>query len=397
MPGRAQTHGDRPAQSSILDIDGGRARCDNHGVAAICLETLRSDLVSLAHRGHDLSDFSLGAARILRRVVPFDGVCVLTLDPATLLPTGEVVDNGLPPATRKRMAEIEIAETDFNKFPVLARSQRRTATLSESTDGDLDRSLRHRELRRPAGFGDELRAALVSDSGTWGAITLLREAGRTDFTPAEADLVAALSDPIAQGLRHTIVRGTLSTVAPGYPEPAGVVVLEHDNSIVHVNAAAETWLAELLDHTPAGENVPAAVAAVASRARSAASGRSLTDARARLRTPSGLWLLIHGSTLGDGLEGRAVVILEPARAPELAPLVADAYGLTERERIVTELVAQGLGTSAIAERLHLSPWTVQDHLKAIFEKTNTSARGQLVARLFFEHFAPRLTGAAPSS
>ena len=55
--------------------------------------------------------------------------------------------------------------------------------------------------------------------------------------------------------------------------------------------------------------------------------------------------------------------------PELAPLIADAYGLTDRERHVTELVAKGLSTNDIGQRLHLSAYTVQDHLKSIFDKT----------------------------
>jgi DNA-binding CsgD family transcriptional regulator len=85
------------------------------------------------------------------------------------------------------------------------------------------------------------------------------------------------------------------------------------------------------------------------------------------------------------------VILERARPHELAPLIADAYGLTERERAVTQLVAQGLPTNAIAYRLYISPWTVQDHLKAIFDKVGVSTRGELIARVFFTHYAPRLT------
>ena len=81
------------------------------------------------------------------------------------------------------------------------------------------------------------------------------------------------------------------------------------------------------------------------------------------------------------------IALAPA---ELAPLIADAYGLTDRERRITELVAQGYPTNVIGSRLHLSAYTVQDHLKSIFDKTGTGTRGELVARLFFDHDAPRL-------
>ena len=138
-----------------------------------------------------------------------------------------------------------------------------------------------------------------------------------------------------------------------------------------------------------------AVAAVASRARSIADGTAPAGAtaRARVRTAAGRWLLMRGSMLGEEDDAQTAVIIEPARPHELAPLIADAYGLTERERAVTQLVAQGLPTNAIADRLFLSPWTVQDHLKAIFEKVGVGTRGELVARLFFEHYAPRLSDA----
>lgn len=67
------------------------------------------------------------------------------------------------------------------------------------------------------------------------------------------------------------------------------------------------------------------------------------------------------------IEGRAVVIIRPASAHEIAPLILDAHGLSERERQVTQLCLAGLSTNEIAGALHLSPYTVQDHLKSIFD------------------------------
>jgi DNA-binding CsgD family transcriptional regulator len=134
------------------------------------------------------------------------------------------------------------------------------------------------------------------------------------------------------------------------------------------------------------------VAAVAIQARTVAAGPAPDGriARARVRTASGCWLIVRASMVGEEPDAQVAVMIEPARPHELAPLVADAYRLTEREREVTRLVARGLPTDAIAARLHLSPWTVQDHLKAIFEKVGVATRGELVARVFFQQRVPEL-------
>jgi DNA-binding CsgD family transcriptional regulator len=93
---------------------------------------------------------------------------------------------------------------------------------------------------------------------------------------------------------------------------------------------------------------------------------------------------MHGSML-QGTDQLAVII-EPAKAADVAPLIVEANGLTQRELEVTRRI--GLGTSRIAAELHLSRHTVRDHVKAVFEKVGVSSRGELVAKVFADHYAP---------
>lgn len=97
-------------------------------MAVVSSARVGDDLARLVHRGGELVELTRGAGRVLGRVVPFDGICMLTLDPATLLPTGEVVENGLPPAATARMSEIELCTDDVNSFrPWRARGAPRRA------------------------------------------------------------------------------------------------------------------------------------------------------------------------------------------------------------------------------------------------------------------------------
>jgi DNA-binding CsgD family transcriptional regulator len=303
-------------------------------------DTLRGELLRLAHVGLDLHEYAPDAVRVLRRAVQFDGVAVVAFDPATGLPVDTWADNS--------------EEIDLDAFRQLAASGRRAARS-----------------------GRKLRTVCVNDSGMWGAIVLRRERGAPDFLARDVALLASLAD-----MFDDVQRARLQRDVPvnGGDRDAGLLLLDDEDDIEMANAAAAAWLDELRGH----RRLPLVVTAVADRARALASGHGDGAATARARTTTGRWVLVRGSVLCNGTRARTMVTLEPARAPELAGLRADAYGLTARERRVTELVAQGLPSAAIAARLHLSTYTVQDHLKAIFEKLDVSNRGALVARLFLD-------------
>jgi LuxR family maltose regulon positive regulatory protein len=71
-------------------------------------------------------------------------------------------------------------------------------------------------------------------------------------------------------------------------------------------------------------------------------------------------------------------IREPAANLSITSRIPPESTLSEREEEVISLLASGLSTSAIAERLVLSPGTVKRHLHNIFEKLGVGSRTQAI-------------------
>ena len=148
---------------------------------------------------------------------------------------------------------------------------------------------------------------------------------------------------------------------------------------------------------PSTLELPGAVYAVAARLRALECGTAATDLmpRMRLRSASGRWLVLHAFRLRNvGAEERIAVIFEEARPSEIAPLIFDAYGLTKREGEITQFVLRGLSTG----ELYITPNTVRDHFKAIFDKVGVRSRRELVGQVFAQHYQPRIaTGHEPEA
>ena len=336
------------------------------------LARARRELERLCPLGLDREDLFRQAAAVVQRVVPFDGGCWHTLDPATLLITSHWTN--LSGDGFAMVVANEYRQDDVAKFATLAGREVPAAVL---TSTDARESVRYLAYRS-RGWGSELRASFDRDGETWGAVMLLRSQDLPEFTDGDARIVAALAPLVAQALRASIVAG--AAIAESSVEGPGLIVLDHRGGVESATIAAAAWLGEL-DRIA----LPPAVLAVAAKAR-AASG----PARARVRSTSGGWLVVQGTVLEGGTEGRVAVVVEPARPRDVAPLLAAAYGLTRREREVLGEVLHGRSTKEIGARLVVTPYTVQDHLKSIFAKTGAASRSELVARLFFEHFEPRL-------
>ena len=358
-------------------------------MAVYARERAKDDITDLAGRGHDLVTFWREATEVLNRTVPhYWTPCWYTLDPASLLVTSHFHD-GLEEIPAEWLA-YEYYEDDVNKLADVARSQRGISTLHEATGGDASSSPRwHQNMS--LGGDQELIAALRTPAGdVWGALGLYREPGRPLFDRDDFEFLRALAPRLAEGARRALLIGEASD--PEGPQSPGLVVLSEDWEVESLTPGVERWLSELPDGDWDAGRLPSAVHAVAGRAlRAADSGQGVAEvAVSRVLSRSGTWVVLHGAALVAAGARRVAVIVEPAHPARISPLLMSAYGLTEREQDVTRLVLQGDSTAQIAQRLVVSPHTVQQHLKSVFEKIGVRSRRDLVGKVFFAHYEPRV-------
>ena len=317
-------------------------------------------------------DACAAIASAILEVAPHQAAAVMTTDPDTHLPAGGVV-RGFDPKACVPFWDNELLDPDFNKFNDLARSVEPVATLAESTDGDLARSPRYQKLYASSGAVDELRVAIVAGT-TCLAIGAFVRCDGPPFSATEVRDVRNLLVPAAGVLR--VALGHMAE--PISPSGPVVVLLGADGSVVSRSEGADDVLDDL--RLDVDGDLPGTVHVAAQRARSQRSSTRLTT---RLRGRSGRWVRMHVSPMeGDDIVS---VTIDAAPPGDLVPILLDSYGLTERETEIVLHLCRGIGTKEIAAEMAISVHTVRDHLKAIFDKSEVSSRGELVARLFADH------------
>ena len=233
-------------------------------------------------------------------------------------------------------------------------------------------SPRYRDIMRPVGLGDELRAALVVGGHCWGYMCLHREDGAVGFTAAEADLLRRLAPHIAHALRQAVL---LHPAVPAVSHRPGVVVLDEHMELVASTPEADALL-PLIGH--GSTRLPLPVRGVL-RGRRTRDGRPAAEpagarGHRRLAQPARL-------RLASPTDTRIAVVVEPAEPQSTLGVLLAAYGLTPREHDIARHVLRGDSTKTIANALHISAHTVQDHLKSVFDKIGVRSRRDLVGRL----------------
>jgi DNA-binding NarL/FixJ family response regulator len=182
---------------------------------------------------------------------------------------------------------------------------------------------------------------------------------------------------LGSALRRTMYDdGPSGTAEPHGP---GVIVLDRALTPVSSTAAARAWI----DSFPGAQMLaalgmlPSVIYPAAATARTKPSG---SGAHAIVQAVDRRWVRIEAAVLEGHDDGQIAVTLRAATATETFKLLCRAYALSQRERQVVAALVAGLDTRAITQRLFISRYTVQDHLKSVFTKTGVRSRRELLAR-----------------
>ncbi|MDQ4054404.1 MAG: helix-turn-helix transcriptional regulator [Actinomycetota bacterium] len=350
----------------------------------------------VAHRTQSCDHFFAELSGEVAKAVPFDGSIWLGVDPATLLASAPVRIQNMDAAYCWPFWEAEFRDQDAAQFRDLARDPVPVTALRLATDGRPRRSARFRDFMEPQGYHDEARVAFRVGTTTWAVAALYREKGRPAFTTGELRILRETSRAVAIALRdHTLTRRR-ETVALRGP---GVLLFDQNAGLVSANVEAAEWLAqiyggheaswkELMTQGSSTEQLVLypSLQPLVTRARAVALGYDEGPVRSRVRDRSGRWVVLHASCLDATGSGMVAVVVEPAKSAEIAPIIVEAYGLTPRERELVRALARGLSTPEIAAEMFVSTHTVRDYVKSVFEKLAVSSRGELIAKLFADHY-----------
>ena len=313
---------------------------------------------------------------VIQSFIPFDAYAFLLTDPMTSVgssPLAEVFNL----STLADLIRLKYV-TPVNRWTRLPASG--CATLQEATCGCLETSLLWRDYLAALGIADVASVVFTDRFGWWGFLDLWRR--DSPFTKEELTALVDVRPVITSRLRREQAAAFRSTeVAPKQRGP-GALVLSPHLALRAQTPQTQKWLSALIPSESGRRSIPASAYNVAAQLLAIEAEVDAHPAQARVHLGGSSWLTLRADRLEgpDPVEQRDIVVTMEASAPtECRDLFSRSHGLTNREAEVLQHLADGHDTRTVARLMSIAELTVQDHLKAVFAKTSTSSRGELLA------------------
>jgi DNA-binding NarL/FixJ family response regulator len=350
--------------------------------------------VSLAERvqticrgATDSRDLRRSVLDAVRREIGYDAYAWLLTDPETCVGSSPLAEVPCPDELPEIIRAKYLSPT--NRWTTLAPG--RAASLARPGAGEQGAGEPGwRELLGRYGVRDVASVVFRDRSGCWGFLDLWRSSGT--FQEPELALLGSALAPVVEALRRCQAPMFATPAAPSGtsepPEPA-VLLLSPSLRVRTQTEAAEGHLRALLPTAEDRRPVPATAYNVAAQLLAREAGVDDHPPSTRVALGAGQWWTFRAARLGPGdlsgdqqpdQQADLAVTIERTGPRERLGLFCRAHDLTERESAVLRCLADGEDTRAVAARLHLSEFTVQDHLKSVFAKTGVRSRRVLLAR-----------------
>ncbi len=187
--------------------------------------------------------------------------------------------------------------------------------------------------------------------------------GEAENGQVAVDVAAVLApDVVLMDLKMPVMDGVEATrrILGARPETRVVILTTYDHDSLVLEAIRAGAMGYLLKDDPADEMIRAI--------HLARRGESLLQPAVAAK----LLAAFQGTTPAIG----PIAIPSDAWSPSSPPSGGET--LTERERQVLQLVAEGASNLQIARRLHLAEGTVKNHISLIMDKLNAGNRTQAV-------------------
>lgn len=301
----------------------------------------------------------------LRRAVAFDAYAFVLTDPVTLVGSSPLADvpllDRLPHLIRLKYL------TRASRWTSLAPNE--VALLSHAANAEPLQG-----LLSAHGIADVASIVFRDRFGCWGFLDLWRAGGT--FTPAETRYLSRFAEDATVALREAQAATFVARPAPQTHAGPIVLLLSPALEVKGQTPPTAEYLHTLIPSGTDRPPVPASAYNVAAQLLAIESGVDDHPPSTRVHLAAGLWLTLRAARLGPDI----AVTIEESTPAERLDLFARAHALSARESELLGHLGSGAATREIAGRMFLSEHTIQDHLKAVFAKTGTHSRKELLAR-----------------
>jgi len=233
-------------------------------------------------------------------------------------------------------------------------------------------------------FDSGITLLFADPRANFGILTLLRTAALGPFTSSEISILTLALDAVSDRLSALRLQSQPHADSPPGPPPAenpegAFYVLDSDLQIVLAwNSEDQRRIALTGLHTRIAERLPSVLEETVRQLTAAWSSESGREPGMAQPVP---FLVVRTQPM-SGPAGLFIgVRIDRFQPPNSLTGAAARFHISPREVQVLALLLDGKHLNQIAEQLHITSSTVQDHIKSMLDKTESGNRSELIARV----------------